>query len=116
MPNLPKSKGLKWRAKVNNTPFSNKEKNKEYISKNSKFYNSKEWKSLRNYYIKAYPLCKWCEEEGKVTSADVVDHVKEIIDGGDRLNEANLMSLCHRHHIQKTNWERAKRRKRNGKE
>ena len=112
MPNLPKRKKLSWKAKVDRTPFANKEKNKKYVSKNSKFYNSKEWKALREYFINENPLCKWCEEEGKVNKADVIDHVKEIVDGGDRLNQNNLMSLCHRHHIQKTNWERSKRKKR----
>ena len=111
MPKLPKSKPLSWRAKVDKTPFSNKEKNKDYISINHKFYNSKAWKDLRNYYIKSNPLCKWCEEEGITKEADVVDHIKEIRDGGDKLDSNNLMSLCNRHHIQKTNWNRSKRKR-----
>ena len=113
MPKLPKSKSVSWKAKTERKVFETKGK-KSYKTDNAKFYNSKEWKTLRNYYISEHPLCKWCEEEGKVVSGDVVDHVKEIKDGGARLDQNNLMTLCHRHHIQKTNWERSKRRKRNG--
>ena len=45
----------------------------------------------------------------------VIDHIIEIKDGGDRLNQDNLQTLCLPHHNQKTAWAKAKR-KRNGKE
>jgi 5-methylcytosine-specific restriction endonuclease McrA len=112
MPKLPKSKGLSWKTKAKNPFFVSKNSKKDYTTKNTKFYNSKEWKALRNYHINEYPLCKWCEEEGHTVKADIVDHIIEIVDGGEKLNQDNLMSLCHRHHIQKSNWERNKRKKR----
>mgnify|MGYP003630050897 CR=1 FL=1 len=112
MPSLPKKKDVSWRAKTERKAFESKGK-KSYKTDNVKFYNSKEWKTLRNYYISEFPLCKWCEEEDKIVPGDVVDHIKEIKDGGDILNQNNLMTLCHRHHIQKTNWERSKRKRRN---
>lgn len=107
MPKLPKATPNKWIVQKRKTFKSLK------VSKHSKFYSSKVWKDLRAYFIAEYPLCKWCEEEGVVKEANIVDHIVEINDGGDKLNEDNLMSLCHRHHLQKTNWARSKRKKQN---
>ena len=41
---------------------------------------------------------------------EIVDHITEIRDGGDRLSESNAMSLCHKCHNAKTAAERAKRK------
>jgi|TARA_R110000824_G_scaffold238460_1_gene427248 5-methylcytosine-specific restriction endonuclease McrA len=111
MPNLPKRKKLSWKSDNDIKPFETKGTKKNYVSDNHKFYVSKEWKTLRNFYISEFPLCKWCEEEGITNKADIVDHIKEIKDGGSKLDQSNLMSLCHKHHSQKTNWERAKRKR-----
>jgi len=42
-----------------------------------------------------------CEAEGRVTIADVVDHIVPIEDGGARLDVNNLRSLCTKHHEQR---------------
>ncbi|PJN92022.1 HNH endonuclease, partial [Bacillus sp. mrc49] len=39
------------------------------------FYNSKEWKQVRNSFIYANPLCKRCLDEGAVTPAKIVHHI-----------------------------------------
>ncbi len=109
MPRLPKSKSLIWKTKTEAKAYKGGKKKYETINK--KFYDSKQWKDLRQYFITRHPLCKWCDEEGVITKGDVVDHIKEITDGGDSLDINNLQTLCHKHHNQKTNWERAKRRK-----
>ena len=109
MPRLPKAKSLSWRTKTKTKAYEGSKKKYETINK--KFYDSKEWKDLRQYFITRHPLCKWCEEEGTTNKGDVVDHIKEITDGGESLDFNNLQTLCHKHHNQKTNWERAKRRK-----
>ncbi len=111
MPTLPKP--------IRSKPIQSNNKKTGYkIDKhksiNNKFYNSRQWRELREMFIKQNPLCEWCKEEGSVVAADVVDHIKEIRDGGERLDENNLMSMCHAHHNQKTNWSRQKRNKRNG--
>lgn len=111
MPKLPKSKKLNWKAPGKSKAYSKGGDKRLYDTINKKFYDSKEWRELRAYYIRRYPLCKWCEEEGLTKPADVVDHIKEISDGGEKLNINNLQGLCHKHHNQKTNWERAKRRR-----
>lgn len=105
MPKLPQSTKKKW-IKTGKKPFSSLKNN---TSKNRKFYNRKVWKDIRDLYYKENPLCKWCEEEGLVVPGDVVDHIKEINDGGEKLDINNLQTLCHKHHNQKTSWERKKR-------
>ena len=106
MPKLPKAIPIK-RAQYP----KKKDYGKAKISLHDTFYKSPEWRRLRDWYIRHNPLCEWCEEEGKTKAADVVDHIKEILDGGELLDEKNLRSMCHKHHNQKTNWERSKRKK-----
>lgn len=67
----------------------------------SKYYNSKQWKNLRNYYIRRNPLCEICLSKGIVKAAEEVHHIKFILGGKteeerwERLtDENNLMSLC----------------------
>ena len=59
------------------------------------------------------PICKWCEEEGRVTPGQIVDHIVEIKDGGQTLSFDNLQTLCLPHHNQKTAWAKMKRKKGN---
>ena len=62
-------------------------------------YNRKAWKELRAYQLAISPLCVFCEREGKITPATVVDHITPH--KGD-LNlfyaQENLQSLCKLHH------------------
>jgi len=106
MPNLPKGKKKKWIAS-SNAKTSNKSN-----TINADFYNSRAWRRLRKYHIQQYPVCKWCKEEGKLTIEKlIVDHIIEINDGGDMLNQDNLQTLCLSHHNQKTIWNKRKRNK-----
>ena len=113
MPTLPKGKKKKWIASSKKTTGYTK----EHKSDNYDFYNSTAWRNLRKWHIERNPVCQWCLEEGKVNYKDkiIIDHIVEIKDGGDRLNQDNLMTLCLPHHNQKTAWAKAKRNK-NGKE
>lgn len=108
MPNLPKGKKKKWIASSKaKTKTSNKS-----TTLNADFYNSRAWRNLRKYHIQQYPVCKWCKEEGKLTIEKlIVDHIIEINDGGDMLNQDNLQTLCLSHHNQKTIWNKRKRNK-----
>lgn len=58
-------------------------------------YNKSRWRQLRNLQLSAEPLCKLCEEAGKVTAATVVDHI-EPHRGDEKLfwDQENLRSLC----------------------
>lgn len=73
--------------------------------KNDKFYNSWPWRKLRKRFLQKYSLCVKCDAEGIVKTATVVDHIERIEDGGDRLDEDNLQSLCKKHHDSKSGKE-----------
>lgn len=58
-----------------------------------------------------HPLCEQCERDGKSTPAELVDHIVELIDGGDSMAEDNLQALCRKCHAKKTRREEQKRRR-----
>jgi len=74
------------------------------------FYLSPAWRRFRNFYVSLHPFCELCEKQGLLVPVDVVDHVVELKDGGDRLSESNAMSLCHKCHNAKTAKEKARRK------
>lgn len=64
------------------------------------------WKVLRDGVLNLYPLCVKCEKEGKVTIANVVDHMTPH--RGDLqlfLDPLNLRPLCQSCHSLKTAFE-----------
>lgn len=75
------------------------------------FYTSRRWRRYRDWYLAASPLCEHCRAAGLTVKADVVDHIVELSDGGDRFNEDNTQALCNRCHAKKTAVERARRAK-----
>ena len=68
----------------------------------SRFYSSAQWRRLRNAYISRHPLCEECELRGRTAAAKMVDHIREVRDGGPRLDSNNLQALCHQCHAYKT--------------
>jgi len=78
------------------------------------FYQSTEWRKLRAAYRRAHPLCEECLREGRTEPAVIVDHVKEIVDGGAPYDWDNLRSLCLACHNRKTAAERWRRAGRGG--
>lgn len=73
-----------------------------YKNENYEFYNSTAWKKKRKKIMKRDKyLCQICKRYGKNTEADVVHHIIEVNDQYDkRLDDKNLVSLCHKHHNQ----------------
>lgn len=62
-------------------------------------YSRKAWKQLRLDHLVKEPLCVYCQREGKITPATVVDHIKAH--KGDLslfYDPCNLQSLCKVHH------------------
>lgn len=57
------------------------------------------WRQYRVQFLRANPLCVYCEREGKVTAATVVDHI--VPHKGDMSvfwqldNHQALCKLCH---------------------
>lgn len=66
------------------------------------FYTSKLWRDLREVHLSMNPLCKHCEQEGKVKEGNWVDHILPISKGGKPLDPNNLQTLCQRHNAIKT--------------
>ena len=68
-----------------------------------KFYHSRDWKNVRESIRKRDGgLCQQCKRDGRITESNVVDHIVEIKDGGDKLSLSNLECLCHPCHNRKT--------------
>lgn len=62
-------------------------------------YNRKAWKELRLDHLAKEPLCVFCQREGKLTPATVVDHITPHKGNLDLFfNDNNLQSLCKLHH------------------
>ena len=67
-----------------------------------KIYDSPRWRKLRLVVLKREPMCRMC----KTSPATLVDHIKEIRDGGAPFDVDNLQPLCAACHAKKTAAER----------
>jgi 5-methylcytosine-specific restriction protein A len=71
------------------------------VSRHKRGYGS-EWEKIRKVIlIRDNYLCAICIKEGRVTTANQVDHIVSKAKGG-KDNYSNLQSLCEAHHTQKT--------------
>lgn len=70
----------------------------------SRVYDTQRWKRVRANQLAREPLCRLCIEEGQniPRPAHHVDHKTPISAGGAPFDPANLQSLCHAHHSEKT--------------
>ena len=68
----------------------------------NKFYYSTRWRKVRSQFLKENPICIECKKIGITTEATTVDHIIQIINGGDPYNFNNLQSLCKIHHAKKS--------------
>jgi len=62
-------------------------------------YKRKAWKLLRANQLRGQAVCEYCEAQGFLTLANVVDHI--IAHKGDEIlfhDPENLRSLCKKHH------------------
>jgi 5-methylcytosine-specific restriction enzyme A len=61
------------------------------------------WQKARAHYLRAHPLCVYCEREGITKAAEVVDHITPHKGDWDLFWDSdNWQSLCKRHHDIKT--------------
>lgn len=60
------------------------------------------WRKARNIFLRQYPLCKMCTDEGFVAAASVIDHTIPHR-GNLRLfwDQNNWQPLCRNHHNQR---------------
>ena len=61
-------------------------------------YTHSRWRSLRKRHLAREPLCHFCEREGKVTLATVVDHIEPHRGDVVKFWAGPFMSLCKLHH------------------
>lgn len=57
------------------------------------------WRKAREVFLREHPLCVYCQREGRIEPATVVDHI-EPHRGNDRLfwDRGNWQPLCKRCH------------------
>ncbi len=68
-----------------------------------RFYQSKEWRTIREFMLSKQPLCIKCHIEGKIEPATEIDHIIPLRRKPELcLDTENLMPLCKSHHSQKT--------------
>lgn len=65
----------------------------------------------RARYLRLNPLCKACDEQGRITAATTPDHIEPLWRGG-KDDESNLQPLCDPCHAAKTAREATERFKR----
>ena len=61
----------------------------------------RDWRALRDWYIERHPICE-IKVKCDGRPAVLVDHIKPISKGGERLDERNLQSSCRACHDWKT--------------
>jgi 5-methylcytosine-specific restriction enzyme A len=61
-------------------------------------YNTSRWQRLRLLQLEAHPLCKFCEDRGQVTPANVCDHVEPHKGDLAKFWQGPFQSLCKRCH------------------
>ena len=66
------------------------------------FYHSHEWKKKRANFLIEHPFCIECWKQGRLTKAQIVDHIQPISMGGALLDDENLQSLCPSCHTRKS--------------
>jgi len=82
------------------------------MNREPRIYGSR-WDKARLRFLQQHPLCAMCEQQGRVTAATVVDHIKphklkDALNGGDSnaISKAqklfwdtkNWQGLCTSHH------------------
>ena len=68
--------------------------------------NTARWLRLRRAVLTKHPLCQRCQEEGRVTAATEVHHVRPVEEAFNKAGKlqrmydpANLRALCHDCHV-----------------
>ncbi|WP_395391584.1 HNH endonuclease signature motif containing protein [Novosphingobium sp. BL-8A] len=53
---------------------------------------------MRAIVLREEPLCRPCQEEGRISASTIADHIKPLAEGGtgDRENYQGICAPCHR--------------------
>lgn len=71
-------------------------------AKDKRFYDSVQWKRVRDAKMRRDPLCQYCLYTGRVTEGREVDHYTPLERGGHATHSDNLVTACHSCHSRKT--------------
>ena len=88
MPRIPGEQFMQQRKKDSDKIYNKSRPERD------KLYYSRQWKQISMLYRKQHPLCEECERNGRITPADLVDHIIAVSDGGSMWSWDNLQSLC----------------------
>lgn len=73
-----------------------------------RFYDTQRWRRFRKWFLARHPLCEMdCAQQGRVTPATDVDHIKPLAEGGAPVDEANTRAACHSCHSRRTAMEQS---------
>ena len=85
---------------------------REYINDR---YHTTRWRKLRLHVLIHEPLCRECAKNGRVTAANVIDHITPVSTGKDEAerdilhwDNNNLQPLCDSCHNSKSGKEKVK--------
>ena len=96
------------KAKKNPRPwhrgYSNKSETKmESRPRSRDEYHSARWTRESKAFREKYPLCEICRKAGRITPAEVVDHIVPVAMCGDFWDKTNWQSVCRKCNIEKGN-------------
>ena len=80
----------------------------------TEYFDSPRYRRMRKAQLLTNPLCKLCEAKGVITAATEVDHITPRHKGGAIFDFANMQSLCHECHKEKTRAENSTSPRRTG--
>lgn len=64
-----------------------------------RLYGTARWQNLRARYLAAHPLCAYCERDGHLTPATVLDHTDpELKKQPGKFFDGPFLGLCAEHH------------------
>lgn len=80
----------------------------EAKSEQTNFYRTRQWSALRLQVLEQqHYLCQYCQAQGRVKPAKVVDHIVPVEFSYDKkANIDNLATICSSCHTAKSSWER----------
>lgn len=97
-----------WNEKRTAWKYNHVKRHQNYdIDKRNKFYQSKEWKDLRQVALhRDNFMCQYCKVQGRVRTGNTVDHLIPIEADMTKIRDINnLVTSCPQCHKLKTNWE-----------
>jgi len=109
VPHIPKHNRKTLAVKSRQQHVDNKKKAFAGIDKSNKhIYNSTQWRRTRQIVLHQQPLCVKCREKNIYTTANTIDHIVPINQGGQIYSLNNLQALCSSCHNSKSSNDRGK--------